>query len=221
MILSFPRYRENHLLHHRNLNTDRDPDWVFKQNDEWRFPMSRADLLKLFLKDLLGFGLVVTITRASRLPRPSGRPARDARMMLIARVFVTMTALAAILWLGLGIAVLLYWVVPFATWLQLCLRIRSIAEHYALDPSRGNVQTRTVSLSFIDRVFVLSNATSFHGEHHFYPGVPFYQLRALHHELVDRADYTRSVEVTEGYWGVVKACCRPRDESDLAARSSV
>ena len=207
VILSMRTYRQHHGAHHRYLNTDRDPDWIYKQDDsEWRFPMSRTKLGLVLLGDLLGIGLVKTFIRTLHLTRPqTARVLPDATALRLARVVFLAIALSLIIVFDLGAAVALFWLVPFVTWLQVCLRLRSIAEHFAFDTSHDRPHSRSVMLTWLDRALVLSNDTSLHGEHHLYPSVPFYRLRDLHELLVRSPDYRHGIELTRGYWSVVKA----------------
>ena len=44
---SIERYRQNHMRHHRHLNTENDPDWVAKLGkQEFTFPKSKAEFLR-------------------------------------------------------------------------------------------------------------------------------------------------------------------------------
>src|SRR5262245_26434810 len=56
VLLTMQAYRRNHLPHHRHINTDQDPDWIRKQTAEWRFPMTRWELARLLIQDVLGVG---------------------------------------------------------------------------------------------------------------------------------------------------------------------
>lgn len=220
LILSLRDYRTNHLLHHNYLNSERDPDWVSKQNEDWQFPLPPMRVWILFFKDLIGVGLVNTLVRTRQFPKlESGdRDPPQERAMFFARITFIVLAAAAIWHFNGWKTVLLFWIVPFVTWLQLCLHLRSIAEHFALDPTREGFDTRTVLPNALDRMFVLSNATSLHGEHHFFPSVPFYRLSALHLEIEDDDAYRQRIEVSRGYWDVVKACWKGHQRIAAASR---
>lgn len=200
-------YRRNHLPHHRHINTDQDPDWVRKQNAEWHFPMKRSQLARLLLLDVLGVGFAKFVIVASRLPRKQGAEAPQDRAFKIGRLVFLLTSAVAISMLKLWIPFLLFWVVPYITWMQLCFHVRSIAEHFAIRGRSGiYAQTRTVMPTWFDRVFVLPKNANYHLEHHLFPSVPFYRLPELHRELMSQPSYRESAHVTRGYFGVLREC---------------
>ena len=91
------------------------------------------------------------------------------------------------------------------------MRMRSIAEHFAISTrTDSHGETRSTSRGLFDRLFVMSNDTSYHAEHHLYPSVPFYRLRELHRALMSRADYQRSLPLSAGYIQVLRECIDAR-----------
>jgi fatty acid desaturase len=198
-------YRQNHFAHHRYLNIGRDPDWTRKKDDaKWHFPKSWAELWQLFAADLFGSGAVYNIQLSRSL---SARDSISPRILTLGRpifyllVFVVMLYCAALK----GFA--LYWIVPFVTWLMLVLRLRSIAEHFAIVPSAGTCSnTRTTLPGILDKVFVAPKNIGFHLEHHLYPNIHFFRLPELHKLLMSDAQFASSAHLTKGYAGVVYEC---------------
>jgi fatty acid desaturase len=85
--------------------------------------------------------------------------------------------------------------------------VRSIAEHFAIHGEAGELgQTRTVLVSWFDRLFIMGKNGNYHLEHHLYPSVPFYRLPELHAELMRSEEYRRSAHLTRGYLGVLREC---------------
>lgn len=209
VLFTMQAYRRNHFPHHRFVNTNRDPDWVRKQTPDWHFPKTRAQLATMLFLDAIGVGFGKFVVTASRLPSaPVDSSSTKNRAFAFGR-------LAFLLLLAVTIALthtwkiyLLFWVVPYVTWMQLCFHVRSIAEHFAIPANRRGVyaQTRTVLPSWFDRVFVLPKNANFHLEHHLFPSVPFYRLPELHRTLMERASYRDSVHLTRGYLGVLREC---------------
>jgi fatty acid desaturase len=101
----------------------------------------------------------------------------------------------------------LYWIVPMFTWLVLIMRIRSIAEHHAIDTGEGQTpypRTRTTQATVIERIFLAPKNVNYHIEHHFFPSVPFYRLPELHALLMSKPGYREGAHVTRTYWGVLE-----------------
>lgn len=204
-LVAMRSYRQNHFAHHRHLNTDLDPDWARKRGTtEWAFPKNWTRLGLLLARDVSGFGAVSLIKLTASLS--SGDTAASRGFVLARLGFYAAVVIAAICAGGLKLLVL-YWLVPFATWLMLILRIRSIAEHFAIN-GRENVyaQIRTTKTCLLDRIFIAPKNVNYHIEHHFYPSVPFYRLPKLHQLLLEKSDFRSAAHVTRSYWGVLKEC---------------
>jgi fatty acid desaturase len=204
-LISARAYRKNHFAHHRYLNTGQDPDWVRRQGDvSWVFPMRRFRLAKLLVRDLSGLGAIYYLKLAVLL---LSRDTGVSRGFLAARYGFYAAVVALFAWFGALHLLAMYWFVPLFTWLIVIFRVRSIAEHSAIE-GRANsyAQTRSTRASVLDHIFVAPKNVNYHIEHHFYPSVPFYRLPELHRVLMSKADFKGSVHVTRGYLGVLREC---------------
>jgi fatty acid desaturase len=105
--------------------------------------------------------------------------------------------LAAVATFGLWHELLLFWLVPYATWFQLVLRMRLILEHQHL-PGTEPFQTRTILPGPVERLLLSPHRVHLHVEHHLYPGVPFHRLYALHERLRGRPELA-GVPLRRGY----------------------
>jgi fatty acid desaturase len=117
------------------------------------------------------------------------------------------TALGVIVYAGALEGFALYWIVPMFTWLVLIMRIRSIAEHHAIEigePQTAYPRTRTTQATLLERIFLAPKNVNFHIEHHFFPSVPFYRLPELHAILMSKPGYREGAHVTSTYWGVLE-----------------
>jgi fatty acid desaturase len=208
VLLTMRAYRRNHFPHHRHLMTDRDPDWVRKQTPEWRFPQTRTQLARMLVAYATGVGFLRFVVVAMRLPKqPKSGVTREEQTFARARVVYLIVVAASVTALHGWEAVLLYWFVPYLTWMQLCFHIRSIAEHFAIRGRSGVfAQTRTVLATALDRVFLVPKNVGYHLEHHLYPSVPFYRLPELHRTLMSQPAYRDSAHVTRGYLRVLGEC---------------
>ena len=111
-----------------------------------------------------------------------------SRGFLAARYGFYAAVVAMFAWFGALHLLAMYWFVPLFTWLIVIFRVRSIAEHSAIE-GRANAyaQTRSTRASVLDHIFVAPKNVNYHIEHHFYPSVPFYRLPELHRVLMSKA----------------------------------
>ena len=213
-LISARAYRRNHFGHHRFLNTPQDPDWARRQGDPtWVFPLHWSRLAMLMLRDLSGLGAIYYLRLALML---LSRDTGVSRGFLIARYGFYVTATAILAWFGASHLLLMYWFVPLFTWMTVIFRIRSIAEHSAIDGNtHAYAQTRSTHASLLEHIFVAPKNVNYHIEHHFYPSVPFYRLPRLHRTLMSKAEFKDSVHVTRSYLGVLRECTRDAESYSI------
>ena len=98
----------------------------------------------------------------------------------------------------------LLWLLPFATWYQLLVRVRSIAEH-AMVPDDGDPlrNTRTTSAGPLARAFLAPYWVNYHVEHHLLVFVPCWKLRRAH-ALLRAKGYAEKMERAPGYLDVLQ-----------------
>lgn len=213
LLIELQSYRRNHLAHHQHLNSSRDPDWQRKSHDpKWFFPKRPIDLFAMFVADLFGLGVLGLIQLFRSLSR---RDTELPRSLVIAKVGFYAVAMIAIISAGFGKAFLLYWVVPFSTWLIMIMHLRSIAEHFAIESGSGAFrQIRTTRAGWFARMFVAPENVNYHLEHHLFPSVPCYRLPELHSLLWSNAHFRSSAHVTPSYFGVLRECVRAGSFAD-------
>jgi fatty acid desaturase len=217
-LVTMRSYRENHLAHHNFVNTEKDPDWFRKKdNAEWYFPQSAASLLNILLRDLIGIGGINLIRLASSLSSAARRPSKAFIRM---RLAFYVSVIGGLIIAGCGKALVLYWVVPFFSWLILIMRIRSIAEHFAINGRLGVYgQTRTTHAGFLARIFVAPKNVNYHIEHHFFPSVPFHRLPELHLLLLSNEQFAAAAHITQGYGSVLLECLRQDRSTESASEN--
>ena len=84
--------------------------------------------------------------------------------------------------------------------LPLIMRIRSIAEHFALQHDHPLRQTRTVRAGWLERLLIAPHHIGLHIDHHLAASVPFYQLPRLHSLLQECPDYRTNAHLNNGYF---------------------
>lgn len=163
--LTLAGYRRYHLAHHRTLGTERDPESGHKRLlAHWGLPLRPVHALH-FVSDLVGAGLP-HLAAAGRMTRP-------ARMgEAIAFVLFWLAIGTFFFWLHAPWIPLL-WVASIATVFWSGVRLRIYTEHL------GTRDTHRLVMHPIFEAIVMPHAIGLHWEHHHFPRVPFYRLRAL------------------------------------------
>ena len=208
-------YRDRHFAHHRYTNRDGDPDWERKYSSEWAFPKTPLGMIRVLLPYLLGIGFFINaaslLHKSDTDRKPPAAVQKRMRRFNYGRLLLMALLLGSFFLFGTTwlYAFLLFWLVPFFTWAQLCLQIRSISEHFAINSSHKGVYalTRTVRPTLLGRLFIASKNVSYHFEHHLYPAVPFYNLHKLHRLLMENPEYRNSIHITDSYWDVLFRDC--------------
>jgi fatty acid desaturase len=201
LLVTTAGYRRNHVAHHRHLGTDDDPDWRRKKGRaEWRFPQSRRALTALLLRDFFGGGMRDIFVASAHLSRAGAGATTTKRRPSIRLVYYLVVA-GLLIAAGAG-AGLLFWFIPAFTALPVILRMRSIAEHFALPGALADPgATRNTHYSFIERLFLAPHNVGYHLDHHLHSAVPFYNLPALHRLLGRSPVYRRASHQSHGFWG--------------------
>lgn len=203
LFYSFKNYRKYHLLHHNYLSTEKDPDVQgHQQYPEFQFPISRSWMVWILIKDMLGINYLIY-----HVPMLfSGAFWKQLFSSFNGVMMIYYAIIGAIIfYFNLEMHFLIYWFIPFITWLRVIQRVRTIAEHNAVS-SQALIGTRTTLTTFVDVIFFGPKNTNFHTEHHLYPSVPFYNLPILHQELMKSANYKNSIHLTKGYFNVIREC---------------
>ena len=201
--ISMCSYRVTHRLHHNHLYGAQDPDIALNGG----YPRGGWYLGRKLMIDLTGwtapktyayfFGAPAINSDNAERVNPLNdtsealrQDARQDRWMVIA--FHLAMPLFCFAWGGaiILIAYLLLWVLPLVSFLQPILRLRAVAEHGApagydspLRAARTNLTGRG-PLSWVIRFVFFPHHVNYHIEHHLYPAVPHYRLKAAHDLLV-------------------------------------
>lgn len=178
-------YRATHGMHHSYLHTERDPDlWVYT---------SRVGSLRAVLSGVLEDLSLLTILRrkqqlsafvSEERPREAV-PLYVRGAKVLAQVLVLSVFVAACGWMGA-----IYYGAVYAYGLMAVfpalVRIRTVVQHYerAEDGTPGQFTSRTTESSFVE-FLVIGARMDYHFEHHLYPNIPYYNLRAMHRLLRD------------------------------------
>jgi fatty acid desaturase len=211
-------YRTVHLRHHRYLLTDRDPDLSLSRP----YPVVWSSFRRKLMRDAAGISALVMrgyLVVEDGRNRPSlGRLARWSDRGTNRRRAIAAAIVAVLFAAGYGVAFIVLWIVPLLTVYQVILRIRGVLEHGAVAANDGLRNARTiVSPNPFARFLLGPHHVSYHLEHHLYPGVPHYNLPALHTALAEDPRFGRAMVMTS-YLAALRDCIRPdREAARLAA----
>lgn len=203
LFISLRTYRAKHLAHHKWLNSDKDPDFIGKVDDNWSFPISRWRLFRIMIVQLLGLGVIDTFRVMYKNPVVEKKQPAPLWYTLT-RIGFYLLVIGALVSLGLWKQMFLYWIIPFLTWTQFANKLRRLAEHSAVKGRNPDFQTRTTIHGLISRIFLAPNQIAYHNEHHILPGIPSYHLPAVYQEIQKHEEAREALHVSHSYREVLK-----------------
>lgn len=174
-LLAVSAFGANHLLHHKHTRSEQDPDELIH--------ISRNRTVQsLYFYAWLFFGTIIFGARIPYVLLTRCTPAE--RMAVFQERVIMMLILASLLgsayYFGFLNVLLHCWFIPLLI-ASLMVNVRGWAEHQLTSPDHPLRQTRTVTSS---RFYSFLNINlNYHLEHHLFPGVPWYNLPALHRLL--------------------------------------
>lgn len=212
------RYRTYHFQHHKHTGLEEDPDLLLTRG----YPTSRRSMIRKIMRDLTGqtgikafLGLIMihlgylAYNLGGKVERvdQSNRTWADFFDIMLKNLSGPFTANAilfcALAWLSSPYLYLL-WIVAYLTTFQLCLRIRSIAEHSVVEDTKNPLKnTRTTYANWLEKLLFAPYHVNYHVEHHMLMSVPSYNLPKMHKLLMERKFYEEGV-LANNYWEVIK-----------------
>ncbi|MAE66876.1 MAG: fatty acid desaturase, partial [Phycisphaeraceae bacterium] len=197
LLITLEGYRRIHLAHHRHYFTDQDPDFRRKQGPEWTYPKRVMQFLTTVVVDVTGFNIVRFVAGKRGREAKSGPPKPItppwARLVFYGAAAVTFT------WTETWIPFLVYWVLPWATVLQLIVRWGAVCEHkYNLVSPSVEQSTPIIEPGRLESLLLPNLNFNLHIYHHWYPAIPFTKLPRVH-EIFRREGLVRDENVFHGY----------------------
>ena len=189
-------FRRNHLLHHQHAWTEHDPNYVASSKKRrYQFPKTRSQVWLEIAKHAIGW---YTLQDLKSYTVDAGMATDLPRSTVVGRLVFALLLLATVAYFDLWRAVLLYWIVPLATFLMAILYVRDLGEHVGL-PAAGFDNARTMLVGPLERLLIAQNGVNFHADHHLFPSVPFFRLSRLHRALMMDPAFRGRAVITHGY----------------------
>ena len=170
--ISASQFTRWHLDHHDGLGTsDEDPKrhWLSpKKNKRWfKLLYCTPALMPIYFR--------AAAQEVKTYPPALRKVIARERMATI----VIQLSIGAALWYFGGVgAMLRVWFLPYFIVFPIAFTINRLGQHYNIDPTHPLKWSTVMRPSGLwDFLFVYSN---YHAEHHYFPRVPFYNLRKLH-----------------------------------------
>jgi len=189
-------FRRNHLLHHQHAWTEHDPNYVASSKKRrYQFPKTRSQVWLEIARHASGW---YTLQELKSYTVDAGMATNLPHRTVLARGVFALLLLAVVTYFDLWWPVLLYWIVPLATFLMAILYVRDLGEHVGL-PAAGFDNARTVLAGPLERLLIAQNGVNFHADHHLFPSVPFFRLGRLHRALMMDPAFRGRAVITHGY----------------------
>ena len=187
----------NHLLHHKHTRTEQDPDELMHMSESRK---GRSLIFySWFVIGTILFGLHIPGVVKNRCTKAEQKAVRLERVL----IFLTVISLLVAAYYFSFLNVLLHcWFIPLLV-ASFLVNIRGWAEHQLTNTDHPLTQTRTVTSS---RFYSFLNINlNYHLEHHLFPGVPWYNLPALHRLLLPEYEKAGASVYKSYFWFLVDA----------------
>ena len=173
--ISASQFTRWHLDHHDNLGSYEDDP-----KRHWLSPKRNARWFKLLYctPALMPLYFRAAAQEGASYPEALRRTIKRERMVTMAIQLAAMGLLYSLGGLG---PMLRIQIVPYFLVFPVAFTLNRLGQHYNIDPTHPLKWSTVMKPSRIwDFLFVYSN---YHAEHHYFPNVPFYNLRRLHMKL--------------------------------------
>lgn len=187
-------YRTQHLIHHRTLGVDTDPDLPNYRD----YPAAPGGFAVDLLASLSGFAAAKQFLwqRAAKSDGPP--PARGGLLRIALTQLALLAVFAAV---GRPLDYFLLWLLPLVTVAKTLAHFRNVVEHtlirHKADPELSRY--RTIEASWLERFFFCPMHFNLHAEHHIHPAIPFYNLPRAHALMRAKPGYREEIDLDRGY----------------------
>ncbi len=203
---SMQSYRRNHLAHHKWMNEPKDPDWARKLKDPeerawWEFPRKDKSLLywpRFWLRSIV-YQIKAYGEIKDKGAAPLAKTGGLAKWIVRTRLASYVILIGALTYFGLWLEFFLLWMAPALLVLTFMARVRSVAEHFALEHTTFFQGVRNIQYRHrFEQGLWTPHHLGMHLVHHLYAGVPFYRLNELHDTLMQDPTYSAQAQTNDG-----------------------
>jgi fatty acid desaturase len=173
--ISASQFTRWHLDHHDNLGSSEDDP-----KRHWLSPKRNARWYKLLYCTpcLMPIYFRAAANEAKSYPETLRRTIKRERLVTMV---IQLSVAGILLATGGAGAMLRIWFVPYFFVFPIAFTLNRLGQHYNIDPTHPLKWSTVMKPSRLwEFLFVYSN---YHAEHHYFPRVPFYNLRKLHMRL--------------------------------------
>ena len=203
------RYRDDHTQHHRDPNTEKDPYFLIFQSNprDWDWPKRPFHALMVLAKDLFGLNTHTTAREFSNWYPTKNHFGEAGEPIPLTwgdrfTTYLFFIALFALLWVTNGwVYFAILWLLPYMTIAQFLVRVRTIAEHHALEEESGTDATRHVDPTLLEALSISPLNINCHLVHHIFPSIPQYNLPAMTDILFADPEFAEVAHRSQGYLG--------------------
>jgi fatty acid desaturase len=196
LFITTENFRHSHLLHHRFLNSEMDPDLTVKKNnpDDWTFPKNKKQILKLIGREILGGGFIEILRKLKRFSIKNNHN-KEGKLnsniyLRLGYYFVLFCFLYKFHFFK---QYLVFWVLPMLFILPLFLRLRSIGDHFGLPGTDELNSARNLLLPWWQKFLFAPHNIGVHVVHHIYPSIPYYNLLEANDLMLKIDEYRLTV----------------------------
>lgn len=194
-------YMREHLVHHRIVGKENDPDIRNYQD----YPIAKERLRRKLKRDLTGQTGFRDLSQRLKGFAQLGSLEPEDRMALLRGLIWHLTLLLLLTAFGVP-HLFLMWVVALVFCYPAIARLRQSSEHGAV-PDLGNddprLNTRTTIVNPWVRLLLCPHGVNYHIEHHLNAAIPIYRLPRAHRLLKEKG-YFENVHIGHGYSAVLR-----------------
>jgi len=202
ILASIDWYGYHHHPHHQHLNTQLDQTWTSKADKlEWQFPQTKAQFIKIILKQPLigGVEWLVTMYKGSELYPLKSLKSKQKIYSLLQKLIYYIFLATALTYLDAWEYFFLYWFVPLFFVLPILQRFRRISEHFGVERTHDLNGGRDLTPNWFEKLFFSPHNVGYHLAHHQFSNVPQHNLPQLHRILMQHESYRKYSHQNDSY----------------------
>jgi len=207
LFITTENFRLSHLLHHRFLNSNMDPDLnVKKMNPEdWTFPKTKIQIVKLISKEIFGGGVIEIFRKLKRFSLKNSYDKEGKfNSNIYLRVAYYVVLIGFLYKFDLFKEYFIFWLLPMLLVLPLILRLRSIGDHFGLPGTDELNSARNLIIPWWQKFLFAPHNIGMHVVHHIYPSIPYYNLLKANDFMLGMEEYKQVVHQNTSILGFSK-----------------